>query len=164
MAEKEDLRLRYMIANKEPVTADMLETLLLRAFASSFCGEQTDNMTATIIAQLSGCLCSIRLAEAYDDEDDTEESAVEAKILHGPEAEKFYCNEVIRLYKENGADQLYAEEAASWPDVLAMDNDYMEDTLRQFASLEVGHDLLVGDYLRATAVATAKERKRGSAK
>ncbi|NBT75138.1 hypothetical protein EBZ80_18280 [bacterium] len=149
MPAKEDLRLQYLIANKEPVTADMIEELLLRAFASSFCGEQEEAMASTTIAQLSGCLCSLRLAAAHDEDDDVKEAAVEAKILRGPAAEQFYCNEVIRLYKANGADQLYAEEAATWPDVLVMDAEYMEGTLRQFAKIEVGHDLLVGDYLRA---------------
>lgn len=157
---REDLRLRYLIANKEPVTADMIEELLLRAFASSFCGEQEDEMTATTIAQLSGCLCSLRLAAAYDEDDNTAETAVETKILRGVAAEDFYRNEVIKLYKTNGADQRYAEEAASWPDSLVMDAEYMEDTLIKFAEIEVGHDLLVGDYLRAHAAAETKHASR----
>ncbi|NDD52574.1 hypothetical protein EBZ39_01630 [bacterium] len=146
---REDLRLQYLVANKEPVTAELIEELLLRAFANSFCENQDDETISTIIAQLSGCLCTLDIAAAHDDDDDSAETAVESKILRGPAAEEFYRNEAIKLYKANGADQLYAEEAASWPDVLVMDAEYTEDTLRKFAKIEVGHDLLVGDYLRS---------------
>jgi len=148
---REDLRLQYLVANKEPVTAELIEELLLRAFASSFCEKQDDETVATIIAQLSGCLCTLRLADAHDDDDNTAEAAVETKILRGPAAEEFYRNEVIKFYKANGADQLYAEEAASWPDSLVMDAEYLDETLAKFAAIEVGHDLLVGDYIRAAA-------------
>jgi hypothetical protein len=148
---KEDLRLHYLVANKEPVTAEIIEELLMRAFASSFCENQDDEMVSTIIAQLSSCLCTLRLAAVHDEDDNSAEAAVEAKILRGPAAEEVYRNEVIKFYKANGADQLYAEEAASWPDTLVIDAEYMEDTLRKFAFIEVGHDLLVGDYIRAAA-------------
>jgi hypothetical protein len=146
---RNDLRLQYLVANKEPVTTDMIEALLLQAFANSFCDNQDDEKTATLIAQLSGCLCSLKLAEVYDEDDSSAEIAVEAKILQGTAAEECYRNKVIKLYRANGADQLYAEEAASWPSSLAMDAEYMEETLHKFAEIEVGHDLLVGDYIRA---------------
>jgi hypothetical protein len=151
MDKHEDLRLAYIAANKEPVTVELLETLLLRAFASHFCGEESDESTGMTIEQLSGCICSCRLGAAYDEDDDTAEKEFETQILSGPAAEDFYRKEVIALYTANGYDKHYAEESAAWPDVLPMGADYTKDMLQKMAKLEVGHDLLVIDYMRATA-------------
>jgi hypothetical protein len=159
-----DLQLQYMVANKEPVTPEVLEALILRAFAHHFCDVGNEDTAGTIISQLCGCLCTIQLGEAYE-ESEEKENEVEARILHGPAAEKCYRDEIIRLYRERGFDQLYAEESADWPDVLPMSAEYLEETLHKMAALEVGHDLIVIDYLRATAAhRQAAESKLGRTK
>jgi hypothetical protein len=152
MDKHEDLRLSYIAANKEPVTIELLEELLLRAYASHFCGEDDGaDITGTIIAQLAGAICTLRLAIAYDEDDSSQEDAVEQQILRGPDAEAFYCKKVAEFYTAHGYDDTYANEAAQWPDLLAMDAEYSTDILTKMAKIEVGHDLLVIDYLRATA-------------
>jgi hypothetical protein len=151
----EDLQLQYMVANKEPVTEEVIEALILRAFANHFCDVDNADAAGNVISSLCGCLCNMRLGEAYEAGEE-QETVVETQILSGPAAETCYCNEVIRLYCERGFDKLYAEESASWPDVLPMGDEYLEETLHKMAALEVGHDLIVLDYLRATA---ARKRK-----
>jgi hypothetical protein len=150
-----DLQLQYMVANKEPVTAEVIEALILRAFANHFCDVDNAETAGNVISSLCGCLCDMRLGEAYAAGEE-QETVVETQILSGSDAETCYCNEVIRLYCERGFDRLYAEESASWPDVLPMSSEYLENTLHKLAALEVGHDLIVLDYLRATA---ARKRK-----
>ena len=59
---------------------------------------------------------------------------------------------------ENGADAAYAEEAAMWPDVLPMDAFWEPELLDVLAALEVGHDLIVGDYMTEMA---KREKARG---
>jgi hypothetical protein len=149
MASTKDLRLLFIASNKEPVALAEIEALMLRAFASSFCIADVEEMAGPTIGQLSNCYCSLQLAEAEDGDggDDT----VYGKILRGAKAEDFYYSEVVRLYMENGADRLYAEESAEWPEMLPSDADYMPEILTKFAELDVGHELVVKDYLQARA-------------
>ena len=156
-----DLQLQYVVTNKEAVTKEIIEALVLRAFAYHF--RDYEATAGVIIARLSDCLCTMRLdevSEANEDREDNEDE-VEAQILRGAAANKCYRDEIIRLYLERGFDQLYAEEAAEWPDVLQMDADYLKETLHKMAEIEVGHDLIMGEYLRATAHLHAAENKRG---
>ena len=153
--KNKDLRLLYMIANKEAITADIVEEWLLRSFAASFCTKETNDHCHSLIRALTNCLYELLLAD-----DDEPEAPI---TLTGNAAEKFYCESSLNLYVENGYDRLYAEEAAVWPDVLPSDAHYTTDMLQKMAELEVGHDLLVGDYLRIMAQkrVAGQEKKSG---
>lgn len=149
-----DLRLMYLAANKTVVTSEILEDLLLRTFAASFC-ETEDEITARIIiSQLSECLCMLadyeyeKLCDAQ--EEPTAQTTPNVQPLAGNDAEDYYYRAVVELYVQNGYDKLYAEEAASWPEVLNVKTEYLPETLKKLAAIEVGHDLIVCDYLRAT--------------
>lgn len=152
---KEDLRLRYIVANKELATAETLREMALRAFAASFCDDDNVGRAEVVVSALSQALIDLageertRLLDELDDGDP--EPPETPAWFSGAGAEDFYYKAVVRLYREAGFDQKYAEEAASWPDVLNHATRYPVDLLVDFAKLEVGHDLLVGDYIRAAA-------------
>lgn len=152
---KDDLRLRYIVTNKEIATAATLREMALRAFAASFCDDDNVGAAEVVVSALAQALIDLaaeerlRLLDELDDED-AQPPETPAWVV-STEAEHFYYNTVVRLYREAGFDQKYAEEAASWPDVLNLNTRYQTDLLTDFAKLEVGHDLLVSDYIRAAA-------------
>jgi hypothetical protein len=148
---KEDLRLRYIVANKELITEEQLREIALRAFAASFADEGTVEKVSIVLPTIAKAL--IDLAELrhkeLDDELELDQRPDAPTSFKGINAETIYRFTAIECYKQAGFDQNYAEEAASWPDVLDYNATYPGDLLRDFAKLEVGHDLLVGDYIRA---------------
>jgi len=151
---KEDLRLRYVMANKELVSVEALRKTALRAFASSFCTDENIASAEIVISAVSKALldlAEIKHQELCDDLEDAEPKPDSPIWFSGAGAEDFYYKVAVRLYQESGFDRKYAEEAASWPDVLNHATRYPVDLLLDFAKLEVGHDLLVGDYVRAAA-------------
>lgn len=148
---KEDLRLYYLVANKELASAADLREIALRAFAASFADENSVEKASIVISAVAQSL--VDLAELQrkelDEETEHEQQAETPTSFKGVNAETIYCHTVVEYYRQAGFDQKYAEEAASWPDVLDYNATYPGDLLRDFAKLEVGHDLLVGDYIRA---------------
>jgi hypothetical protein len=151
---REDLRLRYIIANKTLIEADELREIALRAFAASFADENKIEQASIVISAVAEALTDLAKLQREELEDELEPgSRADAPTsFKGVNAETIYCATAIECYKQAGFDQKYAEEAASWPDVLNHSTTaYPADLLRDFAKLEVGHDLLVGDYIRAAA-------------
>ena len=166
MKNNNTLQLQFIAANKEAVSEADLEAMIMRAFAHNFCGDDDEETTAAIIVGLAGCLCDCRLGKAVANDDKDQEEKIEKEILRGPDAEQFYCDEVVRLYMANGSDKLYAKEAASWPSWLALSAEYPKDILTKMAELEVGHDLILGAHMRAMALREQKQprNKNGIAK
>lgn len=149
-----DLRLAYLVAEKESITLDEIRKMICRVFAAYFCEEW--GYERDLIRNLVDALYRGRLVEAETLNDDLEgEKPLDVTTVSGYEAERRYLDAVKRLYMENGADVRYAEEAAMWPDVLPMDAFWEPELLDVIAALEVGHDLLVSDYM----VETAKREK-----
>lgn len=154
---KEDLRLLYLAANKTAVTAEELETIILRAFAAHFCGDADEDVVRDILEYTANCLAQVRVHNAR--ETGTEEQQLDdaVPVVQGAAAEKYYTDYVVQLLIANGDDKLYAEESASWPDVLPYGALWCPDVLEKIAKLEVGHHLLVRDYLQATVQRRQKE-------
>lgn len=151
---KDDLRLRYVVANKELASADTLREMALRAFAASFCDDDNVAPAGIVISALATAiveLAELKHQEACDELEDGQEAPPGPTSFKGGNAEEVYYKAAVRAYRSAGCDQKYAEEAASWPDVLNNTTAYPSDLLVEFARLEVGHDLLVGDYIRAAA-------------
>lgn len=153
---KDDLRLRYVMANKELASAETLREMALRAFAASFCDDDNVATAEIVISALSTALVNLaelKYQEACDDLEDGQEPPPGPISFSGSGsgAEDFYYKAMIRAYTDAGFDRKYAEEAAGWPDVLNFATRYPADLLVDFARLEVGHDLVVGDYIRAAA-------------
>jgi hypothetical protein len=153
---KNDLRLRYVMANKELASDETLREMALRAFAASFCDDDNVATAEIVISALATALVNLaelKHQEVCDDLEDDQEPPPGPVWLSGSGsgAEDFYYTAMIRAYTDAGFDRKYAEEAAGWPDVLNFETRYPANLLVDFARLEVGHDLLVGDYLRATA-------------
>lgn len=150
---KDDLRLRYIMANKELASAEKLRETAVRTFAASFCDDNVAPAEIIISALATALvnLAELKYQEACDDLEDGEEPPQGPISFSGSGsgAEDFYCKAMIRAYTDAGCDRKYAEEAAGWPDVLNFATRYPADLLVEFARLEVGHDLLVGDYIRA---------------
>jgi len=151
---KEDLRLHYIMANKELASAETLREMALRAFAASFLDDDNVAPAEIVISALSRALvdlAELKYQETCDDIEDGQEPPPGPISFSGAGsgAESFYIKAMIREYKAAGFDQQYAEEAAGWPDVLNFATRYPAELLAAFAKLEVGHDLLVGDYIRA---------------
>lgn len=151
---KDDFRLRYIMANKELATAETLREMALRAFAASFCDDDNVAAAEIVISAMAKALvelAELKYQEACDDLEDGQEPPPGPVWLSGAGsgAEDFYYKAMIRAYTDAGCDRKYAEEAAGWPDVLNFATRYPADLLVDFARLEVGHDLLVGDYMRA---------------
>ena len=152
-----DLRLAYLVSEKEHITLDEIRKLVCRVFASYFCEEW--GYEKDLIHNLVDALYRGRLVEAETLNDDLDgEKPVEVTTLSGYEAEARYLSAIKRLHMENGADAAYAEEAAMWPDVLPMDAFWEPELLDVLAALEVGHDLIVGDYMTEMA---KREKARG---
>lgn len=149
-----DLRLAYLVAEKESITLDEIRKMICRVFAAYFCEEW--GYEKDLIRNLVDALYRGRLVEAETLNDDLDgEKPLEVVTSYGRDAEKRYLDAVKRLHMENGADAAYAEECAIWPDVLPMDAFWDPELLDTLAALEVGHDLLVSDYM----VETAKREK-----
>jgi hypothetical protein len=150
---KEDLRLRYIVANKELISSDQLREIALRAFAASFAEEHNTEKAAIVISAATSALVALMKLQYEElcDELEFDQRPDAPTSFSGVNAETIYCHTAIEHYRKAGFDQKYAEEAASWPDVLDYRSAYPADLLRDFAALEVGHDLLVGDYLRSAA-------------
>ena len=150
---REDLRLRYIVANKTLIEAEELREIALRAFAASFADEGTVEKASIVIPAVAAAL--IDLAELQykelDEELEHDQRPDAPTSFKGINAETIYRATAIECYRQAGFDQKYADEAASWPDVLDYNAAYPGDLLRDFAKLEVGHDFLVGDYIRAAA-------------
>lgn len=145
-----DLRLSYMVAEKESITLDEIRKLICRVFASYFCEDW--GYEKELIRNLVDALYRGRIVEADTLNDDLDgEKPLEVVTVSGAEAEERYLNAVKRLHMGNGADARYAEEAAMWPDVLPMDAFWEPELLDTLAALEVGHDLIVSDYLTEMA-------------
>lgn len=145
-----DLRLAYLIANKDLLTIEQAEETILRAFAASFCDndDSSPEVAKIVITNLLNCLNQLRQYE-YEQLSDINEEYPAPETLTGTVAETYYLQLISDRYKANGYDKLYAEEIASWPDALDLKADYSRDLLERFADLEVGHDLIVSDYLKA---------------
>lgn len=153
-----DLRLAYLVAEKESITLDEIRRLVCRVFASYFCEEW--GYEKELIRNLVDALYRGRLIEAETLNDDLDgEKPIEVVTVSGYEAEARYLNAVKQLHMQNGADAAYAEELALWPDVLPMDAFWDPALLDELAALEVGHDLLVSDYMVETA---KREKSRAS--
>lgn len=150
---RDDLRLRYIVANKTLIDAEELREIALRAFAASFADEEKVEKASIVIPAVASALIALAELEykELDEELEYDQRPDAPTSFKGVNAETLYRTAVIELYRQAGFDQKYAEEAASWPDVLDYNAAYPGDLLRDFAKLEVGHDLLVGDYLRAAA-------------
>jgi hypothetical protein len=150
---RDDLRLRYIVANKTLIEAEELREIAMRAFAASFADEGAVEKASIVIPAVASAL--IDLAELQykelDEELEQDQRPDAPTSFKGINAETIYRATAIECYRQAGFDQKYAEEAASWPDVLDYNAAYPGDLLRDFAKLEVGHDLLVGDYIRAAA-------------
>jgi hypothetical protein len=150
---KDDFRLRYIVANKTLIDAEELREIALRAFAASFADEEKVEKASIVIPAVASALIALAELEykELDEELEYDQRPDAPTSFKGVNAETLYRTAVIELYRQAGFDQKYAEEAASWPDVLDYNAAYPGDLLRDFAKLEVGHDLLVGDYIRAAA-------------
>ena len=153
-----DLRLAYLVAEKESITLDEIRQLVCRVFASYFCEEW--GYEKELIRNLVDALYRGRLIEAETLNDDLDgEKPIEVVTVSDYEAESRYLNAVKQLHIQNGADAAYAEELALWPDVLPIDAFWDPALLDELAALEVGHDLLVSDYMVKTA---KREKSRAS--
>lgn len=151
---KDELQLRYVMANKELASTDTLREMALRAFAASFCDDDNVAPAEIVISALVTAivnLAELKHQEACDELENGQEAPPGPTAFKGGNAEELYYKAAVRAYKAAGCDQKYAEEAASWPAVLNSATAYPPDLLAEFARLEVGHDLLVGDYIRAAA-------------
>lgn len=149
---KDDLRLRYIMANKELASAETLREMVLHAFAASFCDDDQIAPAEVVISALSRALLDLAELAHKEHCEELEDGQQEPQApiwFSGVGAEDFYHKAAVRGYLDAGFDKRYAEEAASWPEVLNHATQYPVDLLVDFARLEVGHDLLVGDHIRA---------------
>lgn len=144
-----DLKLAYIVAEKDSITIEEIRQLIRRVFAAYFCEEW--GYEKELISNLVNALYAARLVEEDKLSDDSDGDTPPAWLttLSNSEAENAYCEECVRLYMANGADRAFAEEASSWPDVLPLDAYWDRQMLNELAALEVGHDMLVGEVLGA---------------
>jgi hypothetical protein len=149
-----DLRLTYLVANKISLTETELRALILRVFAAHFCEEEGGE--TEVLRALASALFEYKQATKAQADVDDEDPMIEAVCLSGAPAEQFYLDVTKTAYLDNGFDAKYAEESATWPDVLPMDAPWDKETLRALAHLEVGHDLLTMDVVRQMHQAAQK--------
>lgn len=142
--EKADARLAYLVTNKVPVTAEEIKALITRVFTGSFieeCGHEKST-----IQHLVSLLYDLNVAAAEATAENEDRDAVE--YVEGNAAESLYVATAKTAYLENGFDANYAEEAASWHEVLPMNANWDPELLTSLARLEVGHDLVVMDVIK----------------
>jgi hypothetical protein len=145
-----DVRMAYLAAEKESISPEEIRRLICRVFASYFCqewGYETD-----LLRNLVNALYSARIVEAQlIDENGDGGNKTNVLAFTGADAEQHYLALVKQLYMDNGSDELYANEIATWPEVLPIDAFWDYETLRAVAVLDVGHDMLVSEYTKALA-------------
>jgi hypothetical protein len=142
-----DLRLTYLVANKDPLTETELRALILRVFAAHFCKEEGGE--TEVIQALTDALFEYRMAKAIKDDEDRKDGwETVVGDITGVDAERYYLDTCIAAYKDSGFDAKYAEESAMWPDVLPMKATWDKEMLQALALLEVGHDLMTMDVMR----------------
>lgn len=147
-----DLKLAYIIAEKDSITIEELRQLIRRVFAAYFCEEW--GYEKELLGNLVNALHAARIVEVErlnENADDDTPVLAEISPLSDRAAEEAYVAESVRLYIANGADRAFAEEASFWPDVLPRDAFWDRETLHELAALEVGHDMLVGEVIGALA-------------
>jgi hypothetical protein len=141
-----DLRLNYMVADREPITENEIRAQIIRIFTACFVEEETGR-EEEIITLLLSVLLHLREAAADRDNEDDVPAAVET--LRGTDAEEYYVQAAREAYIAEGMGEHYANESASWPEILPMNADWDTDILTELAQLEVGHELVSMDYTRA---------------
>jgi hypothetical protein len=139
--ERADARLAYLVANKTPITPDEISAIICRVFVGSFVDEAGYETTA--LEHLVALLYDMRATQEAEKDEGTIVPFVE-----GADAEMLYVETTRAAYLVNGFDAHYANEAASWPEVLPMNVRWDPDLLAVLARLEVGHDLVVMDVVR----------------
>ena len=142
-----DLRLNYMMANKDPVTESELYDMIRRLFAAYLCGE--DGIVTDLIQILVDAHFVLREDAAAQTVVDDAGKPADVIELRDSAAEQCYVAAARAAYRAGGFNQQYAEEAAMWPDVLPLDCPWCPELLKDLAELEVGYELVAADYMRA---------------
>ena len=127
------------IGGDDELTADDLESLINKVFVASF--EYEHGFEADLIRALVDARWNLLCHENESDADDP-------PTISGEEAEKWYIECQIEMYKQAGTDERYAEESASWPDSLPLHADWDVDLLKALARKEVAHHLVVMEEIR----------------
>lgn len=134
-------KISYMMdrmTGNDELTADDLETLIHKTFASSF--EFEYGFEPELIAALVDARYAIRNQDNNEDED--------ATVLAGTDAENWYLACQKKMYMKAGCAESYAEESASWPDSLPLHADWDAELLEQLARKAVAHHLVVMEQVR----------------
>lgn len=120
------------------LSVDDLESMTIKVFVASFEWEQGFE------ADLIKALVDARYVMLCNDNEDADDPAT----ISGEQAEKWYVKCQTDMYVQAGCEKGYAEESASWPDVLPLHADWDTDFLKELARKEVAHHLVVMDQLR----------------
>jgi hypothetical protein len=145
-----DARMAYLAAEKESIEPEEIRRLICRVFAAYFCQEW--GYETELVRNLVNALYKARLVEAeLLDEAGDGGKKNDVVAFSGTAAETQYLSLVKQLHMDAGSDEIYAEEASTWPAMLPIDAFWDYETLREIAILDVGHDLLVSDYTSALA-------------
>lgn len=134
-------KISYMMdrmAGNDELSVDDLESMIHKVFVASF--EFTHGFEASLIHALLDARHALIEAESETDEND---------YLSGEDAEKWYLQCQVDMYKQAGCDEGYAQESASWPDSLPLNAEWQRQILKDLARKEVAHHLVVMEQIRA---------------
>jgi hypothetical protein len=153
----ETIREEFLIADRDPVTAETIASLIRRSFASS---DFDDDENATIMCHLVEAHYACRLAAAKIEDENSEDGTETAVVdVQYDKAEDCYRDAYVAAYKESGASEAYAHESMYWPDSLPMQAPWDPSLLAELARFQVGHELVSMDYTRALI---QREKRNGS--
>lgn len=136
-------KIGYMMSRlggDDEVTADDMESMILKVFTASF--EYEHGFEADLIKALVDARHVLLCHEETSDDDEPE-------TLDDKEAEKWYVQCQKQMYMQAGCAEGYAEESSSWPHTLPLRADWDAELLKQLARREVAHHLVVMEQIRA---------------
>lgn len=133
-------RLAYIMRHDAEFDPAAMREIIYDLFAGAF--ENDCGSTDTIIDALAAAIFRYRVAT--EDDLDTEK----VFFNDGRAAEKYFCACVKKILVANGFDEYNAEEYASWPENLCVETTWERETLRELATIQAGHDLVVRDQLK----------------
>lgn len=134
-------KITYMLdrlGGDDEVSVDDLESMINKVFVASF--EYEYGFEANLIEALVDARNNI--FEHENEDDDTPES------LSGNAAEQWYRECQVKMYKQAGYAEDYAEESTMWPDALPLNAAWPRELLQRLARKEVAHHFVVLDQIR----------------
>lgn len=131
--------MRRLDASRQEVTITDIDEFILKIIEAAH--DYEHGYEANLIAALIDARNTLTEYEAEDD-------VIEEPRLSRVAAENRYVEKQIETYREAGYTDDYAQESASWPDVLPLDANWPVELLDELARQDVVRQAVTHDQIR----------------